>query len=128
MERAEAKKKVQELREKISLHDHLYYGLAKPEISDQEYDKLYRELVDFEKKFPDLVTRDSPTQRVGVELVGGFQTVKHQVPMLSLDNAFNENEVLEWDERLQKLIKELQDSEHAERKAYEAYLSNLSVE
>src|SRR5271170_2390331 len=104
MERAEAKKKVQDLREKISLNDHLYYGLAKPDISDQEYDKLYRELVDFEKKFPDLVTPDSPTQRVGVELVGGFQTIKHQVPMLSLDNAFNENEVLEWDERLQKLI------------------------
>ncbi len=104
MERAEAKKKVHELREKLSQHDHLYYGLAKPEISDQEYDKLYRELVDFEKKFTDLVTPESPTQRVGVELVGGFQTVKHQIPMLSLDNAFNENEVLEWDERLQKLI------------------------
>src|ERR1019366_3930559 len=104
MERDEAKKKIQELREKLSWHDHLYYGLAKPEISDQEYDKLYRELADFEKKFPDLVTLESSTQRVGVELVGGFQTVKHQVSMLSLDNAFNENEVLEWDERLQKLI------------------------
>src|SRR5258708_19428580 len=96
MERAEAKKKVQELREKLSRHDHLYYGLAKPEISDQDYDKLYRELLDFEKKFPDLVTPDSPTQRVGIELVGGFQTVKHQVPMLSLDNPFNKNKVLNW--------------------------------
>src|SRR5437879_21352 len=104
MERAEAKKLAQELREKISRHDYLYYVLAKPEISDPEYDQLYRELVDLEKRFPDLATPDSPTQRVGVELVGGFQTAKHVVPMLSLDNAFNENEVLEWDERLQKLI------------------------
>ena len=104
MERADAKKSIQELREKISQHDYLYYVLAQPEISDQDYDKLYRQLVDREKQFPDLVTPDSPTQRVGNELVGGFQTAKHQVPMLSLDNTFNENEVLEWDDRLQKLI------------------------
>src|SRR5882762_2930128 len=104
MDRAEAKKKAQELREKLSRHDTLYYVQAKPEISDADYDRLYRELADLEKKFPDLKTPDSPTQRVGSELVGGFQTVKHAVPMLSLDNAFNENEVLEWDERLQKLI------------------------
>jgi DNA ligase (NAD+) len=104
MERAEAKKIIQDLREQINRHDHLYYVQAQPEISDQDYDKLYRQLGDLEKQFPDLVTQDSPTQRVGVELVGGFQTVKHQVPMLSLDNTFNENEVLEWDDRLQKLI------------------------
>jgi len=93
---AEAKKKVQELREKLAKHDYLYYVQAKPEISDTDYDRLYRELVELEKKFPDLQTPDSPTQRVGSELVGGFQTVKHTVPMLSLENAFNENEVLEW--------------------------------
>ena len=104
MERAEAKKAVQELREKILQHDYLYYVLAQPEISDQDYDKLYRQLVDLEKHFPDLVSPESPTQRVGGQLAGGFQTVKHRVPMLSLDNAFNENEVLEWDDRLQKII------------------------
>jgi len=104
MERSEAKKAIQELREKILQHDYLYYVLAQPEISDQDYDKLYRQLVDLEKQFPDLATSESPTQRVGSELVGGFPTVKHRVPMLSLDNAFNENEVLEWDDRLQKLI------------------------
>src|SRR5262249_21433514 len=101
---AEAKKAIQELREKILQHDYLYYVLAQPEISDQDYDKLYRQLLDLEKHFPDLVTPDSPSQRVGSEIVGGFSTVKHRVPMLSLDNAFNENEVLEWDDRLQKLI------------------------
>ncbi len=104
MERSEAKKIVQELREKILQHDYLYYVLAQPEISDPDYDRLYRQLVDMEKRFPDLVTPDSPTQRVGNELVGGFQTAKHLAPMLSLDNAFNENEVLEWDDRLQKVI------------------------
>src|SRR5437016_8038395 len=104
MERAEAKKKAQELREKLGRHDYFYYVLAKPEIPDADYDRLYRELVDLEKKFPELQTSDSPTQRVGSELVGGFKTFKHAVPMLSLDNAFDENEVLEWDDRLQKLI------------------------
>src|SRR5689334_8156224 len=96
MERAEAKKQVQDLREKIQHHDYLYYVLAQPEISDQDYDRLYRQLQDLEKQFPDLVTPDSPTQRVGSELVGGFQTVKHLLPMLSLENTYNENEVLEW--------------------------------
>src|SRR5258706_2459004 len=104
MERAEAKKAIQELREKILQHDYLYYVLAQPEMSDQDYDRLCRQLVDLERKFPDLAVPDSPTQRVGIELVGGFPTVKHRVPMLSLDNTFNENEVLEWDDRLQKLI------------------------
>ncbi len=104
MERAEAKKLVQGLREKIARHDYLYYVLATPEISDTDYDKLYRDLVDLEKRFPDLITPESPTQRVGSELTGGFPTVPHRVPMLSLDNAFNENEVLEWDDRLEKLI------------------------
>src|SRR5207237_1438124 len=104
MERAEAKKLVLELRDKILQHDYRYYVLAQPEISDQEYDKMYRQLVDLEKHFPDLVSPESPTQRVGGQLVGGFQTVKHRVSMLSLDNTFNENEVLEWDDRLQKLL------------------------
>ena len=92
------------MREKILQHDYLYYVQAQPEISDLEYDQLMKRLEALEKEFPDLITPDSPTQRVGNELVGGFQTVKHHVPMLSLDNTFNENEVLEWDDRLQKLI------------------------
>jgi DNA ligase (NAD+) len=104
LERSEAKKLIQDLREQINQHDTRYYVLAQPEIPDQDYDKLYRGLVDLEKQFPDLVTADSPTQRVGQERVGGFPTVKHQTPMLSLDNTYNENEVLEWDDRLQKLI------------------------
>jgi DNA ligase (NAD+) len=108
MDRAEAKKAIQELREQILQHDYRYYVLAQPEISDTDYDRLYRQLVDLEKHFPDLVTPESPTQRVGSELVGGFPTVKHRAPMLSLDNTYNENEVLEWDNRLQKFLETIQ--------------------
>jgi DNA ligase (NAD+) len=104
MERSEAKKTIAQLREQILHHDYRYYVLAQPEISDTEYDKLYKQLVNLEKQFPDLITRDSPTQRVGGTLEGGFQTYQHRIPMLSLDNTYNENEVLEWDDRLRKSI------------------------
>ena len=126
MERSEAKKMIHELREKILEHDYRYYVLAQPAISDPDYDKLYRELLDLEKQFPDLVSRDSPTQRVGVELVGGFPTVPHRVPMLSLDNAFNENEVLEWDDRLQKLIEPGKTAEGSTAKRRACRLGNMA--
>jgi len=102
MDRQQAKKEIEKLRETLSHHDYLYYVLAQPEISDSEYDRLYKQLQALEKQFPDFITPDSPTQRVGGELTGGFATVGHRVPMLSLDNTYNENEVLEWDDRLEK--------------------------
>ena len=104
MERAEAKKTAASLRESIIHHDYLYYVQAQPEISDTEYDKLMKQLENLEKQFPDLVTSDSPTQRVGGMLEGGFQSVKHRTPMLSLSNTYNENEVLEWDDRLRGIL------------------------
>jgi DNA ligase (NAD+) len=104
MDKSSAKKEIERLRESISRHDYLYYVTAQPEISDTEYDRLYKQLVSLEKQFPDLITPDSPTQRVGGQVEGGFQAVKHRSPMLSLDNTFNENEVLEWDDRLRKGI------------------------
>jgi DNA ligase (NAD+) len=102
MDRAQAKKEIEKLREQILHHDYLYYVLAQPEVSDTDYDRLYKQLQNLEKQFPDLINPDSPTQRVGGELVGGFQPVRHRTPMLSLDNTYNENEVLEWDDRLEK--------------------------
>src|SRR5438046_3010970 len=102
MDKAQARKEIERLREQILHHDYRYYVLAQPEISDTEYDLLYKQLESLEKQFPDLVTRDSPTQRVGGQLVGGFQPVRHRTPMLSLDNTYNENEALEWDDRLRK--------------------------
>jgi DNA ligase (NAD+) len=102
MDKATARKEIQKLREQIGHHDYRYYVLAQPEIADTEYDRLYKQLQSLEKQFPELTTSDSPTQRVGGQLVGGFQPARHRTPMLSLDNTYNENEVLEWDDRLRK--------------------------
>lgn len=98
----ELKKRVLELREAIRHHDKLYYDKAQPEISDFEYDKLYRELKDLEEEYPSLVTKDSPTQKVSESTGKHFKTVAHRVPMLSLDNTYSMEELKEFDERVQK--------------------------
>ncbi len=102
MDKAQAKKKIEKLREEIHHHDYLYYVLDKPEISDAAYDKLFRELQDLEKKFPDLITPDSPTQRVGGAPLKAFKTLTHKTPLLSLDNAMNEEELMDFDRRVQE--------------------------
>src|SRR5436305_8529514 len=104
MDKLQARKEIEKLRDQLLFHDYRYYVLAQPEISDQEYDRLYKQLQTLEKQFPELISKDSPTQRVGGQSVGGFQPVRHRTPMLSLDNTYNENEVLEWDDRLRKGI------------------------
>src|SRR5437764_2484677 len=101
MDKSTDDKDIEKLREQLLHHDYRYYVLAQPEISDTEYDRLYKQLLSLEKQFPDLITPDSPTQRVGGQMVGGFQSVRHRTPMMSLDNTYNENEVLEWDDRLE---------------------------
>lgn len=93
-------REIEKLKDEIRRHDRLYYVLGTPEISDYEYDKLYTRLVELEEANPDLVTPDSPTQRVGGEPIRGFGTVAHDPPMLSLDNTYNEAEVREFDARL----------------------------
>jgi DNA ligase (NAD+) len=102
MTKSEAEKRIARLREEIRQHDHRYYVLAEPTISDLEYDKLYKELKDLEAQFPDLVTPDSPTQRVGGRPLEGFEQVTHAVPMLSIDNTYNEAELREFDTRVAK--------------------------
>jgi DNA ligase (NAD+) len=104
MEKAEAKKQLEELRQQIAHHDYLYYAAAQPELSDTEYDRLMKRLAQTEKEFPELVTPDSPTQRVSGVVEEGFAPVKHRAPMLSLSNTYNENEVLEWDDRLRGVV------------------------
>ena len=104
MNRTEAQKRIADLRQQIRRHDHLYYVEAKPEISDLEYDKLYTELRRLEEKFPDLVTPDSPTQRVGGQPLKEFKPVRHAVPMMSLDNTYNVEELREFDNRVRKLL------------------------
>jgi DNA ligase (NAD+) len=98
--RAEAQLRVEELRALVSRHDYLYHVLDKPEISDVEYDELTRELKGLEARFPELVTADSPTQKVGGKPSELFAPAEHLVPMLSLDNAFSREELEAWGKRL----------------------------
>lgn len=96
----DAVKRVQALRSEITEHNHRYYVLNDPAVSDRHYDVLLRELESLERAHPFLVTPDSPTQRVGAKLGDGFQSVRHRVPMLSLANAFSPDEVSAWYERV----------------------------
>lgn len=97
-----ARTEIEKLREEIRRHDHLYYVKTSPEISDREYDRLYARLRELEAAHPDLVTPDSPTQRVGGRPLEGFTQVRHAVPMLSIDNTYNEAELRQFDERVRK--------------------------
>jgi DNA ligase (NAD+) len=96
--------RIKKLRAEIEHHNHLYFVEAKPEISDHEYDRLMRELVDLETANPDLITPDSPSQRVGGQPIEGFRTVEHAVPMMSIDNTYDESEVRAFDTRVRKLL------------------------
>jgi len=87
LDEKEAASRIQKLRDEIRKHDQLYYQQAAPIISDRQYDQLYKQLVDLEAKFPDLVTPDSPTQHVGGKPLKAFEQVAHLIPMLSLDNT-----------------------------------------
>jgi DNA ligase (NAD+) len=99
-----AKNRIEELRKQIEYHNYRYYIEADPEISDLEFDQLLQELQELEKQNPDLITSDSPTQRVGERPIEGFRQVKHDVPMLSIENTYNEEEVIEFDTRIQRLL------------------------
>jgi len=104
MDRNEADKKIARLRKEIRKHDGLYYEQAASIISDREYDRLYKELVDLEKQFPDLLTPDSPTQRVGGKPLEAFAQIQHRAPMLSLDNTYSEEEVANFYKRIARLL------------------------
>ncbi len=97
---AATKKKVESLRSEIRNHNYLYHVLDDPEVPDAEYDRLIRDLTKLEKENPELVTNDSPTQRVGAEPIKAFGTVQHVLPMLSLDNAFSEDELRDFHRRV----------------------------
>jgi len=101
---AQAAKRIAQLRDEIRKHDRRYYEEAAPTISDREYDRLYKELVDLEAKFSDLVTPDSPTQRVGGKPLQAFAQIQHRVPMLSLDNTYSEDEVANFYKRITRLL------------------------
>src|SRR5829696_10368996 len=94
--------RIQQLRIEIRHHEEQYYIHNAPEISDEDFDRLLHELERLEAKHPDLVTADSPTQRVAGRPTEGFPTVEHLAPMLSLDNAYDEEDLRAFDERLRK--------------------------
>ena len=97
-------KKIEQLRSEIRLHDHRYYVLSQPTISDQQYDKLFAELKKLEADHPELITGDSPTQRVSGRPLEGFATVTHAAAMLSMDNTYNPEELAAFDERIAKQL------------------------
>jgi DNA ligase (NAD+) len=100
----EAKTRHAKLVEEIRQHDHAYYVLAQPSITDQQYDRLYHELIDLETQFSQLITSDSPTQRVGGEPLKAFKPVQHLQPMLSLDNTYSQEELREFVNRVKRLL------------------------
>jgi len=104
MDRLTAEKRIEELTRQIERHNRLYYVEDRPEITDQEYDQLMRELQELEQAFPDLARPDSPTQRVGGEPLPYFEKVVHKTPMLSLGNAFSEAELRDFDRRVRQAV------------------------
>lgn len=99
-----AAKRIQELKEEIRQHDHAYYVLDKPVISDFDYDRLFAELKGLEEAHPELITEDSPTQRVGGAPLDVFEKVKHRKPMVSLTNSYSTDEIFDFDERIKKFL------------------------
>jgi DNA ligase (NAD+) len=97
-------KRIDALRDEIRGHDYRYYVQDRPTISDREYDKLLQELIDLERQHPELVTADSPTKRVGGDLQTELKSVRHAVPMMSIDNTYSEAEIRAFDERVRKLL------------------------
>lgn len=99
------KAEIEELRKQIQFHDYQYYVLNDPVITDQKYDKLYKKLVSLEQQHPELITPDSPTQRIGAGPLEAFNTVKHGIKMLSLDNTYNTDEVKDFFVRVERVLK-----------------------
>ncbi len=104
MTKEQAKKEMERLRREIEEHNYRYYVLAQPVISDYEFDLLMKRLEELERQFPEFITPDSPTQRVGGEPLKEFAPVTHEVPMLSLDNTYNYEELREFDKRVRKVV------------------------
>ena len=116
--------KIADLRRLIDYHNYRYYALDLPEIDDADYDRLFRELVDLENEHPELVTPDSPTQRVGFAPIEKFLPFHHEAPLLSLENAMNIEEALDFDRRVRKLLATDSDIEYVA----ELKMDGLAVE
>jgi DNA ligase (NAD+) len=100
MEKLQAEKKIDELKNLIKKFDYSYYTKAESLVSDFEYDKLFAELISLEKQFPELITDDSPTQRISDSVALEFTQIEHKIPMLSLSNTYNSQDVRDFDKRI----------------------------
>lgn len=123
-----AAQRIENLRKLINYHAYRYYVLDDPEISDAEYDALMQELEELEAAHPELVTPDSPTQRVGAEPLPQFEKVEHRRPLLSLDNAFDEEEVRAWERRIQRLLGDGADLQYTVEPKIDGLAVSLSYE
>jgi len=126
MDKNTASKEAARLKTEINHHNYRYYVLDSPLVTDAEYDRLMRRLTELEAAFPSLVTPDSPTQRVGAKPLAEFGTLKHTIPMLSLDNAFSREEAIEFDGRVKRFLKMPTDTEI--EYAAEPKMDGLAVE
>jgi len=122
--RDRAAKEAAELRQALETHNYQYHVLDNPVVSDAEYDRLFRRLVELEREFPDLATADSPTLKVGAPPLAKFTTVQHTMPMLSLNNAMDSEELIEFEERIQRFLKRSERIEYA----VEPKIDGLAVE
>ena len=127
-ERANVRAGIEELRERVRYHNRRYYVEDAPEISDADYDALYKELESLEAEYPELVTPDSPTQRVGGEPLEEFQQVRHAVPMLSLANARKLEQLREWDVRVRRLLGEDEEPRYVTERKIDGLAVSLRYE
>ena len=124
---AEVTKRIQQLRKQLNTYSHQYYVLDAPSVPDAEYDRLYRELGAIENEYPDSITADSPTQKVGAPPLASFSQVTHERPMLSLDNAMNEDELIDFERKVRDRLKGNLDRSVALEFACEPKLDGLAV-
>lgn len=122
------KAKLAKLRDQINEHNYRYYVLDNPSISDAQFDRLFGELQQLEAQHPELITPDSPTQRVGAKPAKGFVEVVHQIPMLSLDNAFTDEEVFAFDKRIKQRLHSEHDIEYVCEPKYDGVAVSLLYE
>lgn len=120
--------RIEKLRQAIRHHNYRYYILNDPEVTDAEYDRLMRQLEELEQAHPELITPDSPTQRVGAEPLDEFETVAHTIPMLSLSNALNQDEVRDFDKRMKRFLNTTQDIEYVAELKFDGVAVELVYE
>jgi DNA ligase (NAD+) len=124
----QATKRLNELRPEIDRHNYLYYIENNPEISDAEFDKLMEELKSLESRYPELITPDSPTHRIGGYVAEGFKSVKHIIPMMSIDNVTDDKGAYEFEKRVKKIVETPSDIEYVVEPKFDGVSASLRYE